>query len=317
MAPLPSISVVIPCFNARRWIVAAVRSVLAQDWPDLEIVVVDDGSTDGSAELVSQHFPQVRLLRRANAGVAAARNAGVEHSRGEWIAFLDADDIWLPGKLKRQWQALSEEPTSCMACSGWQVWTSEEPEPDPAFIAALVDAGGDPSRWQGPSGWIYPDLLLSCEVWTSTVLVKRQLLDEVGGFDPTLRVGEDLDLWLRTSRQTPIVRVPAPLALYRMHPSSITKGAPAENYEARVIERAVVRWGLASPDGRAAAWCDVQRTLARTWDDYAGAQLRVGNARLAWQGALRSLRHDWRRAKAWSILARSTLHAFTAHLGAR
>ena len=161
--------------------------------------------------------------------------------------------------------------------------------------------------WDGPSGWIYPQLLLDCEVWTTTVLAERSLLDELGGFDAGLRIGEDYDLWLRASRLTPILRVPQPLALYRMHPASITKAAPPVNYQATVIERAIDRWGLNSPDGRSADRGAVNRALARCWSDFAGAHLGAGDLQRARHGSAMSLRAEWRQTLGWKLLLKSWL----------
>lgn len=305
MPAAPSISVIVPCYNAERWIEATLRSVLAQAWSGpLEVLVVDDGSRDGSAECVRRLGEPVRLLQQANAGVAAARNHGIREARGDWVAFIDADDIWLPGKLQAQWALLQTEPQAQMSYTAWHVWHCLDPEPDATLLAELAAAGGaEPARWSGPSGWIYPDLLLDCEVWTSTVLVSRQLLHDLGGFDERLRIGEDYDLWLRASRRTPILRVPRPLALYRMHPASLTKGAPECNYQAAVIERALVAWGYAGPDGRKADPLGVQAALARTWRDFASANLAAGRmalARQACQAALRKEPASWRN---WRLAA--------------
>ncbi len=312
MSAQPSVSVVIPCFNAARWIGATLRSVQAQAWPDLEVIVVDDGSSDGSAALVRERFPQVRLLQQANAGVAAARNRGIDAAQGDWIAFIDADDWWLPGKLQAQWQALrvaavNDETAPQLCCSAWGVWHSDAPEPEPALLAELAASADDAARWSGPSGWVYAQLLLDVQVWTSTVMLSRALLRQAGGFDESLRIGEDLDLWLRLSRLTPVLRVPRPLALYRIRPDSITRGAPRANHQGLVIERALARWGYASPDGSRADPAAVARALAGTWRDYAGAHLAAGNRGQARQGAWHALRHDWRHGGAWKLLARSLL----------
>lgn len=301
----PSLSVVIPCYNAERWIDATLKSVLAQAWPgDLDVLVVDDGSSDGSAQRVQAWGGRVRLVQQANAGVAAARNRGIEQARGEWVAFVDADDIWLPGKLQAQWSALQARPEAGLACSAWHVWVNSEPEPAPALVTELLASPDDDSRWRGPSGWIYPELLLSCEVWTSTVMVRRSLLRELEGFDADLRIGEDYDLWLRASQRTPIVRVNRPLALYRMHPNSLTKGAPAMNYQAQVIDRALARWGYQSTDGRQADSQAVQRGLALSWRDYAGAHLRAGHHAQAWAGSRAAVRHQPWALSNWKLAAK-------------
>jgi glycosyltransferase involved in cell wall biosynthesis len=304
---LPRISVVIPCYNAERYIAAAIESVLAQDWPDLEVVVVDDGSKDTSAQIIRERFPRVRLVQQANQGVATARNTGVNASSGEWIAFLDADDLWLPGKLRRQWQSLESGAEARMSCTAWQIWKSSDAVPTPAFMTQLASDTHDSTKWQGSSGWIYPQLLLDCVVWTSTVLVQRTLLSEIGGFDPTLRIGEDYDLWLRASRHTPIVRVNAPTALYRQHPQSITQSVPPKNYQGEVIQRALSQWGYRSPDGSFADKTKVDRTLAKSWSDFGAAHLNVKNFSLARHGGVMAIRTDWHYVSGWKVLAKSIL----------
>ncbi|MES2263035.1 MAG: glycosyltransferase [Pseudomonadota bacterium] len=307
----PIISVIIPCYNAERYIVATIESVLAQDVRDLEIIVVDDGSKDRSVELVRATFPDVRLETQANQGVAAARNRGIALARGEWIAFVDADDIWLPGKLSAQLQQLQASPGCRMNYTGWQVWPSDQPRPDDDYLAGVQKTAGD-ARWNGASGWIYPQLLLDCVVWTSTVMAHRSLLDEIGGFDGTLRIGEDYDLWLRASRVTPILRVARPYALYRIHPASITKTVPTDNYRAKVIGRALARWGMASPDGSLADKAAVQRMLAKSWSDYAGAHLQAGNFAQARRGGWTALRTSLAHVPGWKVLIKSYATALAA-----
>ena len=271
----------------------------------MEVLVVDDGSTDGLASYLHAEFPAVTLVQQANQGVAAARNRGVGQARGEWIAFLDADDIWLPGKLHAQFDALRAEPTARMSCGAWQVWASDADAPPASYVREIIDTASDSRRWAGPSGWIYAQLLLDCEVWTSTVLMHRSLLEEVGNFDTTLRIGEDYDLWLRASRVTPILRVPRPLALYRMHPASITRGLPAENYRGHVVSRAIKRWGYTSPEGPDASPRAVKRALAASWSDFAAAHLAGGGLQTAREASLQALRTDPLLLSGWKVLARA------------
>lgn len=302
MSTTPKISVIIPCYNAERYIVSAISSVFAQDWPNLEVVVVDDGSSDRSAELICASFPEVRLVQQRNQGIAVARNHGIACAQGDWIAFLDADDIWLPGKLQAQWDTLSAIPGARMCHTAFEFWTSTEPSPEPAFLAALQGRSGDRKRWLGVSGWIYPQLLLDCAVWTSTVLVHRSVFSEVGPFDQSLRIGEDYDLWLRISRVTQILHVAFPYALYRLHPTSITRSIVQENHRGLVISRALARWGYLSPDGSSARKADVDRALANTWSEFACVHLTAGNFIRARQAALTALRIDLTHAKGWKVL---------------
>jgi glycosyltransferase involved in cell wall biosynthesis len=297
-------SVVIPCFNARAYIESTLRSVLAQGRRVHEVIVVDDGSNDGSPALVRSKFPDVRVIEQRNQGVAVARNTGIEAASAEWIAFVDADDIWLPGKLDQQF-ALAEAQIDAQVIYGaWEVWTSDQQAPAEPWLAAVLAAAPDERRWGGPTGWIYPQLLLSCEVWTSTVMIKASLLRQIGGFDPKLRIGEDYDLWLRASRESRILRVPRPLALYRQHQQNITRSVPAENFRALVVERALARWGFTDQQGNRMPARRVHQELGRVWAEYADANLGARRLNVALLAVLRGIRLDPLLMKSWEILLR-------------
>lgn len=304
---LPTVSVVIPCFNAERYIGSTLRSVFAQQGATLEVIVVDDGSTDASADLVAREYPLARLLKVENGGVARARNIGIAAATGQWIAFVDADDIWLPGKLQHQLSLMQSTPDCRMSYAAWHVWVSEASEPSFDELAALAARSDDERQWAGPSGWIYPELLLDCFVWTSTVLAERQLFQEIGAFDPDLRVGEDYDLWLRASRVTRIERIARPYALYRQHPHNITRRVPAANYKGEVVQRALDRWGFEGPDGRTMSRSRVLSMLAKTWSDFAAAQLAAGARSAARASARRALGLEPGHLPAWKLMIKSCL----------
>lgn len=305
----PSLSVVIPCYNAAAWIVSSLSSVYAQAWDDLEVLVIDDGSTDESVAVVREHFPQATVLQQTNGGVAAARNAGLKAARGEWVAFIDADDHWLPGKLRAQMDLLTAHPEARMVCSGWQYWLSGDAAPHPELLDRLRLIDDTAAHQHGPSGWIYPELLQSCCVWTSTVVAQRELLLALDGFDTTLKVGEDYDLWLRASRVTPILRVQRALALYRQHPNSLTRQPPAKNWEGLVLQSALTRWGYNGPDGRSAEVRAVARSMARTWHAFGAANLRAGRTRCAWSSVREALAHDRWHCDSWKLAIKTVVQA--------
>ncbi|KQW42200.1 MULTISPECIES: glycosyltransferase [unclassified Roseateles] len=302
LAQLPAVSVVVPCFNAERYIAVTLSAIQAQLPAGSEIIVIDDGSTDSSAARVRAEFTDVRLITRPNAGVAAARNAGIAAATRDWIAFCDADDVWLPGKLAAQFAAVAANPGCRMSYTAWQVWFSSEPEPATAEVAALAGV-----ERPGASGWIYPELLLDCVVWTSTVLAQRSVFDEVGVFDTGLRIGEDYDLWLRASRVTRIERVPRPLALYRQHPASITRSAPRDNYRGRVVQKALDTWGLTGPDGRSADAAAVRAVLAGSWSEFAYTQLGAGQRSAARRSIGQAFAVDPLHLAGWKLWLRSLL----------
>lgn len=207
-----SVSVVIPAHNARATIGPALRSVQEQTYAPVETILVDDGSEDGTGPWVGQHFPWVRVLRTQGAGPAGARNAGIEAAAGEWIALLDADDVWHPEKLALQVEALLGDPLSTKVVAIAGDWVRS------------VEQGWQTVARPVPVELVrYRDLLILNRFQTSTVLMRRAAWEEVGGFDPEVDGAEDWDLWLRLARTGRILKLAAPVVMYRDLPTGYSK----------------------------------------------------------------------------------------------
>jgi glycosyltransferase involved in cell wall biosynthesis len=203
------VSVVIPAHNDARWLGEAIESVRAQTYTDWSLVVVDDGSTDGTRAVVEQFTAdtRVRYLPQARAERSAARNRGIAATTAPLIAFLDADDRWHPEKLEKQLAALASAPEAGLCYTR----------------ARFVDEAGNPLPFVKPprplAGDIFPALVRGNVIVIASVVVRRACLDRVGGFDATLPTYgcEDWDLWLRVARHHPVVLVDEELTLYRRH----------------------------------------------------------------------------------------------------
>lgn len=207
------ISVVIPTKDRRAFAVEAVRSVLAQTVQELELVVVDDGSTDGTADCLSRAFPDARLriVRQGNLGVSAARNRGARETGGPWLAFLDSDDLWLPQKLERQLDAM-KSPEPLGACYTEEVWYRDGRWANPRNVHAKHD------------GWIFPHCLPLCIVSPSSILLRRRVFDELGGFDESFPACEDYELWLRLTARHPVRLLRERLIIKRNgHPGQLSQ----------------------------------------------------------------------------------------------
>jgi GT2 family glycosyltransferase len=203
------ISVVMPCHNAAPFVEEAVASVLGQSYPQVELVVVDDGSTDGSTEilqrLASEHPERITLILQNRDGPFAARNHALAHANGNYIAFLDADDTWQPDALARMHDALETQPADIAYC-GWQAIGNAAIDTQPN-IPPELDAGKAILHFLQQSPWPI-----------NSVLIRRPLIDELRGFSERAPTAMDLDLWLRMlARQPRLVRVPDVLAFQRQH----------------------------------------------------------------------------------------------------
>jgi glycosyltransferase involved in cell wall biosynthesis len=170
----------------------------------------------------------------------------VSRARGRYVALLDADDLWLPGKLRLQVDHLERNKDVALCCTHWHLL---HPDVNGNYRIERTDAPESVQVDPKCAGWIYCELLLDCEVWTSTVVMRRELIERIGNFNAELRRGQDYDYWLRASRVSRIDRLDAPLALYRQQVSHDRK-FPETNWGLTVIRSALEKWGTTGPDGR-------------------------------------------------------------------
>jgi len=208
-APAPRVSVVIPSYNRSGLLQAALDSVYAQTWKEFEVLVVDDGSTDDTEAMLRPYVAErgLRHLRQANRGPSAARNRGIEAARGQFVAFLDSDDLWLPIKLSVQMARMAACPAAVMCYSNLLHFN-----PDNGAINVRY------RRQAVRSGDLYLALIykkLHCA--PPTLVVRKEIAERVGGFDEALRLSEDRDFNIRIARHGPILGIAEPLAVVRLH----------------------------------------------------------------------------------------------------
>src|SRR5919199_6245537 len=207
---MPLISVIIPAYNAEKTIKQTIESVLNQTFSDFEIIVINDGSEDSTLDIVSSiPDPRIQVFSYPNAGPQKSRNRGWGNASGEYVSFLDADDLWTPDKLEAQLKALQENQKAAVAYS-WTDYIDESSQ--------LLKRGG----YMTVNGDVFPQLLLIDFIANgSNPLIRRQALIEVGGFDESLTAAEDWDMWLRLAARYHFVAVPAPQILYRISMNSM------------------------------------------------------------------------------------------------
>ena len=189
---MTTISVIIPTYNRAHTLKRALDSVLAQIRPADEIIVVDDGSTDLTAQLIKQNYPQVIYIKQANQGVSAARNTAIEIAQGEWLALLDSDDEWLPNKLETQQALLEQHPGHKLVHSD-EIWIRNGVRVNQMKKHAKT------------GGWIFENCLPLCAISPSAAMIHKDLFAEIGLFDESLPACEDYDLWLRITAHYPVL----------------------------------------------------------------------------------------------------------------
>lgn len=182
----PDVSVIIPTFNREKFVCRAIDSVLVQDYKGFELIVIDDGSVDNTPSLLARYGDRVKILTQKNLGVSAARNSGIKKASGEFIAFLDSDDTWLPSKLSTQVKFFNENP-GVSICQTEEIWIRNNVRVNPRLVH------------KKHSGWIFNFCLKLCIVSPSAVMLKKQVFDSVGLFDESLPACEDYDFWLRVA----------------------------------------------------------------------------------------------------------------------
>jgi glycosyltransferase involved in cell wall biosynthesis len=296
----PLVSIIIPVYNSAAYVADALRSALAQDYENKEVIVVDDGSTDSTAEILKSFQDQIVVLGQKNAGPGAARNRGIRHAKGVYIAFLDADDYWAPGKLRLQVEYLEQHPDIGAVYSRWARWY---PRYDGKFCCPSF-----PSLNQAPplaaedSGWIYTNLLFDSCLLTSTVVLRRSITERVGAFNEELLRGQDYDYWLRLSRITQIHKLDCDLALYRIHGDNIVRKYPNRNYGLMVLENNVARWGITSPDGRTVSKRKLRYRFSQLSFAFGYWHSQHGTYKIARNAFMKSLKYQPTHVKSWMYL---------------
>lgn len=218
------VSVIIPAYNGDRYLAAAINSILAQTYQDYEIVVVDDGSTDNTPQVVQQYGGRVQYLSQANQGVAASRNLGLTASRGEYIAFLDQDDVFLPHKLASQVSLLSQDPKLGMINSGWQITNQQ----------GQVQAAVEP--WRQIPQLSSANLIIWKPVFLGAMMFRRSWLELTAGFDTSLSQTPDVDLVMRLAMiGCPAAWVEQTTVQYRQHEANASQDALLQAQELNQI----------------------------------------------------------------------------------
>lgn len=228
---MPLISIIIPVYNGEKTIRETVLSVINQTFTEIEIVVINDGSTDSTLETISNITdPRLKVISFPNAGLSASRNRGIQLASGEYISFIDADDIWTPDKIESQFNALTQNTAAGVAYS-WTDWIDESGQ--------IIYGGGHHTF----SGNVYTYLFLGDFIeGGSNVLIRRSVFDTIGGFNETIQYSEDWEMWLRIARKYEFVAVPKVQILYRISTGSMSSNVLGmEAASLAIIQQAIAQ----------------------------------------------------------------------------
>ena len=221
-----NVSVIIPTYNRKNLLKRALRSVSSQTFVPQEIIVVDDGSSDGTKDWVLERFPNVRYIYQDNFGVSSARNTGIKEAKGSWIAFLDSDDEWVPNKLEQQKRVINSSQEAWL-CHTNEIWIRN---------GVRVN---QMKKHQKYGGDVFEKCLDICRISPSSVLIKKEVFEMVGLFDESLKVCEDYDLWLRITAVLPVIFLDQPLIIkYGGHADQLSRvDSGIEKYRIQSLEK--------------------------------------------------------------------------------
>ncbi|MEO8457519.1 MAG: glycosyltransferase [Chloroflexota bacterium] len=258
---MSKVSVVIAAYNMARYLPHTIESVLTQDYPDFDVIVLDDGSTDNTADVIRSYGDRIEYHYQPNAGVAKACSRVITLADGEYLHLLDADDSLLPGALSRNVAMLDANPTAAIAYSDALIIDSNN---------RVVGRRTAP-RWMHaqeliPSERAFRELLHGCHITNSTVMIRRSVAQSMPLFVPEAVPGEDWDLWLRIAAEHDLAYTREPLGCYRVHNSSITSGYTVEmvaDSHFRTIDRLFYQEDFRYKHLRSYAYACVERTIAR------------------------------------------------------
>lgn len=293
----PHVSVIIPVRNGKDFIREALDSVQQQSFTDFELLLVDDGSTDGDYDEYAHEDARIRVIHLKGAGVSHARNVGMAQAKGDLFAFLDADDVWFPGKLQAQVSYFRQHSGVGVVFGKFRWWhalpSGTFAPPGSLVHHVLESIGADPER----SGWLYTQLLNGLLVGMNTAVMRREVFEQIGGFDEKMTQGEDYDFWLRTSRVFEMHCLDSLVALYRQRDNSSVYKLSRDNHLVKLLESAVKRWGLQGPDGQSLSRRSFNKRLASIHFDHGYAHYWRGDRVVARRSFFLALYRNYRSVR--------------------
>ncbi|MFD2095969.1 glycosyltransferase [Corallincola platygyrae] len=285
---MPKVSVIIPTYNREGFIQEALDSVLAQDYPNIEIIVVDDGSTDNTAELLRPYIEQEKIIYRyqENQRQCVARNHAMSVASGEFWCFLDSDNRWLPGKLKTQVEYLLAHPQVDIVYGNNQIINE----------AGDITSEHNMRRY---SGRIYPQMLRDNCVSMNTVMARASCFEQHGCFDPSFKVADDYELWLRLSAHCEYAYLPTFFAQYRVMEDQISS-----NKERRFTsnERALRKFQQLNPNLMPSSQWNA--AFAYFYSRWARLRLSRGESKATWEMLAKALSCQWYHKDTWRVLVK-------------
>jgi glycosyltransferase involved in cell wall biosynthesis len=296
MKQTPTVSVIVPAYNSATTIVRALDTVFAQTWPDFEVIVIDDGSDDDLEKVLLPYDGSVTLIRQQNHGAAAARNTGARAARGQYLAFLDADDFWHERKLELQLRAFEQRPDTVLC------WTHHQYcAPGPTPLATPIPEAYVPEPQFGAR---LADIFLWPYLGTPGVMMPRDVFTGLGGFREDLKCAEDVDLWLRAAHFGPTALIPWPLFYVVRSPSSLT----SSNVDAAFGDnlRVIKDFCSAHPEFAKSHRILVRRARSRVYEDWGSSMLAAGAPAIAARLLGESLM-QWPRPRAALLLAKTAV----------
>lgn len=294
------VSIVIPAYNVELYLSQTLKFALASDYEDFEIIVVNDGSHDRTEEVARSFGGKVRVIAQANGGMSAARNKGISSTDSEFIALLDADDLWHPQKLGLQVHLLQQRPEIGLVFGEFRLWDGIA---DPVFPKQRIGCELVPEL----GGWIYHKFVLTNWALPSTLLFRRSVVDEIGLFSTDDSKTDDWEYMVRASRHCQFEKLKDIVVLYRQHPSQLSRKLSPVDVTYEMRERMIQKYGTSGPDGKLV---DQSALAARRFASqiaFGGAHVERGDFGLGVSKMMNLLLFSSNRFNALEVLGKSTI----------
>lgn len=298
----PRVSVVIPVRNGKDYLQEALDSVLQQSFTDLELLLINDGSTDDDYDRYALQDQRIRVIHLTGTGVSRARNVGMAQSRGELIAFLDADDLWFPGKLQAQVRYFDDHPDVGVVFGKFIRWPALLGGGFAPASSLIQDASRFTTAEPERSGWLYARLLKGLLVGMNTAVIRRGVYEAIGGFDESMRQGEDYDFWLKSSRISEMHSLNGPVALYRIHGASAMHKLSDENHLANLIKVATLRWSASYRPSDDITNHEIKRRLGEAHFTHGYAHYWSGSKLIAKKSFSKALSSGYKKTRSLAYL---------------